>query len=378
MRCLAISLICLLLAACAVVVLSNDQIPVGHWVYEALNNLAEAGYLPGYPGAWVSAGHPLTRHECAFYVREAILRLKKDEAEPDDPPMPSQVETSLGRLVSEFSHELKAFGVNVEPWVENPDRVVFIDLDNLVAAIGHRPEAPPAAVPPPASDGAAGPGQDLSLLDGTYQTISFEALQLPLSDFRTTPNGLFGLAGEVLGAEWTLDLAGSQPYEDLFGLPIRIGGFMISSEQTTLQTSGLGFRIGDEFGLGFDALLFLDLDQAQIAMNLLLVDVTTQYDLNERLGLFGGLSLEYRPNISSEFELSSAAIAGLRVLIWDDLYLIAEYSLANPFSEELPHRQGPSLGLSLGEIGLFLLGMQTTSLADFEDLEMTGTFIYRF
>lgn len=202
-----------------------------------------------------------------------------------------------------------------------------------------------------------------------------ETLSNPLRDFDDASGTSIGLASEVLGAEWRLGLS-SETFGDVPGAPLRVGSFVITDEHAGVQ-GGFGLRIGDQLGVGFDALWFLDLDQAQIAMGRLLLDVNTKVELGKRLDLFGGLALDYRPNTSLD-KLGSQASAGLRVMLRGDLYFIAEYSMANPFSDSLPHWQSTTLGLSLGDVGLILLGMQAMSLSDLEGLELTGEFIYRF
>lgn len=363
---------------------ADDTLPLDHWVYSELAQLAASGLLPHFPAAWINDGHPLTRHECAYYVREAILRLSKMEAVHDS--LETRAETALGRLVEEFHPELRALGVNVEPWTNDHDSPVYLDLDSLLASITQRPEVPPAEPPPGSPSGGGDPSLSapspppMALTeDGTYRINPVDPLRIPLTDFRNYPSNLVRLAGEVLGTEWQV---APEDYRNVLGMPLHIGGFVISgeqraTEQTSLQ-SGVGLTFGEQTGLGFNALLYLDLDQAQIAMNALLLDVSTQVELNERLGLFGGLSLEYQIAPVLLQETGSQATAGLRYLVNEDLYLIAGYSLTNPLAPEQPHPHGPTVGLSLGDIGLILLGFRTTNVSNLESLQLSGLFIYRY
>ncbi len=379
-RILAILVICLL-AALAGSARASQILPPEHWAYSALHELEAAGLLLGYPGEWIAAGHPLTRHECAFYIRAAIMRLGQLEDKQGKPAMATPVELALSQLVAEFAPELHAFGVNVEPWsAAERDDPVFVDLDCLLGAIGHRPEVPPANAPP---GGIRGPTDHpleyqvtLAGSDNTYRPYPSESFSIPLADFGRRQDSTIGLAGEVLGVEWTIGLE-DDPYQEVLGVPLYVGGFVITDEKPGIQ-GGFGMKLGDQLGVGFGVLWFLDLDQAQIAMDLLLLDVKTRVEVSDYLGLFGGLALEYRPEAYSLDGLGSQASAGLRVLLSEDLYLIAEYSLANPFSETLPHWQGTTLGLSLGDVGLLLLGVQAMDLTAPTDLELTGMFIYRF
>ena len=91
-----------LLAALGSAAWAGLTIPLEHWAYSALGELQAAGLLFEYPGAWISAGHPLTRPECAFYIRSAILRLGRLEDKQGKPALTSPVEHALGRLVAEF------------------------------------------------------------------------------------------------------------------------------------------------------------------------------------------------------------------------------------------------------------------------------------
>lgn len=364
---------------------AGQGLPLDHWAYDAMVQLQRAGLLENYPAAWIESGHVLTRHEFAYYIRGVLLHLGRLNGDDPRSSLSSQAEAALSRLASEFAAELHALGVNVRPWTERAGQSGFIDLDELLRAIEHRPEVPPAIAPPAASEPAMGSlttgqaGFQIGLPAAKtiqWPTAPLAPLRIPLHDFGGSPRGLMSLAGEVLGAEWTLKLD-AEAYQDLLGVPLRVGGFLISDEQTAIQ-GGFGLRVGDQLGLGFDALWFLDLDLAQTTMDRLLLDVSTKVDLSQRLGVFGKLTVDYRPELPALTWMDSQASAGLRVLLGGDLYFIAKYSLSNPFDESLSHLQGPALGLSVGDIGLILLGMQTTDLTDLNSLELTGEFVYRF
>ncbi|MGE5527909.1 MAG: hypothetical protein ACM3X6_02055 [Patescibacteria group bacterium] len=387
-----IALMAISLFMCAVIVggATDLTLPLDHWAYNAMKDLRQAGLLPEYPAEWIAVGHPLTRHEFAYYIRSVILRLADREdrdayAKPKHGDiLPTLVEMALGRLVAEFTPELRALGVNVEPWSDWTEGPSFIDLDSLLAALGNRPDAP--AVPPPSSI-TADPGftdpaaftinLDLGTAKPAYSPVPPESLSISLTEFSSPANSLISLAGELLGVEWTLGLD-SGSFQQMLGTPLRIGGFAVTDASAGIQ-GGLGLRLGQGSVLGFDALWFLDLDQAQMAMNRLLFDVNTEVELGERMALFGSLTLEYRLDGLSLSGIDSQASAGLRLLLGEDLYLIAMYALANPMGYgSLPRWQSTSLGLSLGEIGLLLLGLQAPDLADPGELQLIGEFVYRF
>lgn len=354
------------------------------WVYSAFSTLQEAGLLPEYPAEEIAAGYSLSRYECALYIRLLLLRLG-GEREEDPLPTSDPVGMAFARLVEEFTPELRALGINVIFWSpeEQKEQSVYLDLDTLLAGLDERPEVPPAEGPPaiqtPGSLTLEPSGAKMALPqnESTYRVLRPESFSIPLPDFRKYPQSLLSLAGEVLGLEWTLEFSSGSSSQELLGFPLRLGGFVFSEENEKLR-GGFGLRLGEEFKIGFDALWFLDLDEAQLAMDRLELNLNTQIPLKGRTGLFGGLSLEYRGQSFQDSGFGSQAIAGLRIPLRGDLYLIAEYSLANPFSPTLPHPQGPSVGLSLGDIGLILLGVQAPTYARPEDLEITGLFLYRF
>ncbi len=180
------------------------------------------------------------------------------------------------------------------------------------------------------------------------------------------------MAGNLFGIEWSLGLSGSsQPIT-----PLHLGSYMISNANSGLQ-GDLDLKFGKQFGLNFDALCFLDLDQAQEAVDVMF-HFNTEFDLSRNIGLYGGLSLNLEPDTVLPGAFTAQLSTGLRYLLTGDLYIIAEYSLANPFDVAAPHQMNTSVGLSLGDIGLLLLGIQTTNFIDFEGLQLTGEFVYRF
>ena len=373
---------CLLLAG-VFVGRAADQAPLDYWAYTAMTELQAAGLLQEYPAEWIEAGHLLTRYELAFYIRAAILRYSQREtANALAPPaMTAQVELALGKLVAEFAPELRMLGVNVEPWSDEIERRTFVDLDNLLTVISHRMEIPPLENRP----GTDGKGGQVSAetnvkyqvdFTGANKPVQAGSMSIPSIDFNARANNLISLAGELLGIEWTLGL-GSESSRQETSIPLHIGSFTITEENIGMQ-GGFGLRVGDRLGLGLDALWGLDLDQTRIVLDSLLLGVNTEVELNRRLGLFGGLLLDYQRGISETGQFDSQASAGLRVLLGEELYLIAEYSLANPFSGTLPRWQSAAVGMGLGDIGLLLLGLRTLSFKDLTGLELTGEFIYRF
>jgi len=52
-----------------------SDVPAGHWAYDALEQLSEAGLVDGYPSGFFSVSRRLTRYEVALSVVRALERL---------------------------------------------------------------------------------------------------------------------------------------------------------------------------------------------------------------------------------------------------------------------------------------------------------------
>ncbi|MGE5599789.1 MAG: hypothetical protein ACM3XS_10450 [Bacteroidota bacterium] len=363
---------------------AGQSLPLDHWVYGAMRELHRADLLPDYPAEWIGAGHPLTRHELAYYLRGVILLLGRNDREK--PALSPTAETTLSRLIQEFQPELRALGVNVQPTETTRQFLAsHVDLDQLLAVLTRRPDPPAPVSPPAATVVGAGTGPlsaqtyQMDLVPGELTIPSRGAAETwrgPLNDFATRPENLIGLASQYLGRPWSLS-RDAEPFQEILGLPLRIGGYLLSDERADIQ-GGIGLRVGEQTALGLDTLWFVDLDRAESTMNRLLLDVNTKVELNERLGIFGQLALDYRPDLTSLRDLGSQASAGLRLQLGGDSYFIAQYSLANPFSESLPRWQSTAVGLTVSDFGLLLLGLQTSDFTTMDRLELTLESIYHF
>src|SRR5690606_26147244 len=106
------------------------DVPAGHWAYQGLEQLTEAGLVDGYPAGFFSGSRRLTRYEVALSVAKALERLSErvairppaqdprdladlwsryNDAYPDR-PLPGGLRDLLGTVVREFEPELSMLG----------------------------------------------------------------------------------------------------------------------------------------------------------------------------------------------------------------------------------------------------------------------------
>ena len=148
------------------------DVPLDHWAYNAVNRLAEAGLLEGYPDGTFRGRQSLTRYEFAQAIARAMDRLEQmggvqgppGPAGPAGPPAvaggltPEQL-VLLDRLSKEFAPELSALRA---------------DLDSLTSRVEDLEAAPAAAAPTITVSG------DISWRVGLYGT------SLGIEDVETT------------------------------------------------------------------------------------------------------------------------------------------------------------------------------------------------
>lgn len=95
------------------------DVPMNHWAYDAIGQLAARGVLSGYPNGAYKGNQPMTRYEVASAVARALAVVDMTKASKQDVEM-------LKKLVVEFKDELDALGVKVD------------QLDSRVALIESR------------------------------------------------------------------------------------------------------------------------------------------------------------------------------------------------------------------------------------------------
>jgi len=96
------------------------DVPMNHWSYDALSQLAAKGIIQGYPDGSFKGNQPMTRYEMATALARALATVDMDKASKEDVEM-------LKRLVVEFKDELDALGVKVD---ELDERVAVLE-ENL-------------------------------------------------------------------------------------------------------------------------------------------------------------------------------------------------------------------------------------------------------
>ncbi len=83
------------------------DVPLNHWAYDAVGQLAARGILSGYPDGTYKGNQPTTRYEMASAVARALAVVDMEKASRQDVEM-------LKKLVVEFKDELDALGVKVD------------------------------------------------------------------------------------------------------------------------------------------------------------------------------------------------------------------------------------------------------------------------
>ena len=83
------------------------DVPINHWAYDAIGQLAARGVLSGYPDGTYKGKQPTTRYEMASALARALALVDMTKASKQDVEM-------LKKLVVEFKDELDALGVRVD------------------------------------------------------------------------------------------------------------------------------------------------------------------------------------------------------------------------------------------------------------------------
>jgi hypothetical protein len=93
------------------------DVPMNHWAYDAIGQLAAHGILSGYPDGTYKGKQQTTRYEMASALARALAVVDMTKASKQDVEM-------LKRLVVEFKDELEALGVRVD---ELDERVAVLE-----------------------------------------------------------------------------------------------------------------------------------------------------------------------------------------------------------------------------------------------------------
>ena len=121
MKKIAVLAAVVLVAAVAAPALSATNpfmdVPLNHWAYDAIGQLAAHGILSGYPDGLYKGKQATTRYEMASALARALAVVDMTKASKQDVEM-------LKRLVVEFKDELEALGVRVD---ELDERVAILE-----------------------------------------------------------------------------------------------------------------------------------------------------------------------------------------------------------------------------------------------------------
>jgi len=146
----ALLVVAVVMAFAAPAIAANPfmDVPMNHWAYDAIGQLAASGVVNGYPDATFKGNQPMTRYEMATAVARALAVVDMQKASKQDVEM-------LKKLVVEFKDELDALGVKVDNidsrlavieerlggWKINGDfrfRMEWFDTDNSARFRLHR------------------------------------------------------------------------------------------------------------------------------------------------------------------------------------------------------------------------------------------------
>lgn len=120
-------LICLATCALAACAQTPTDVPTGHWAYEAVNDLAEKGYVVGYPDGKFLGNRQMSRYEFAVLIKRVVDGLESKMSNTGDSTTaaaPTQVAAPAGvspedlaavsKLVEEFKVELTVIGTRLD------------------------------------------------------------------------------------------------------------------------------------------------------------------------------------------------------------------------------------------------------------------------
>lgn len=113
------------------------DVPLGHWAYDALAQLAAAGLVEGYPDRSFKGDRPMTRYEMAMVVERALNKIRQIEQRAEQamktaqlrelpPPSPEVKREDIARierLIAEFKPELAQLGVRIAAIEEDLKRL---------------------------------------------------------------------------------------------------------------------------------------------------------------------------------------------------------------------------------------------------------------
>lgn len=134
------------------------DVPEGHWAYDALEKMADRGFIEGYPDGTFQGKRPITRYEIAIIVARLVDTLekkigemkvagvsKKEEEEVEVVPGKfvsteefKEFESTVTKLASEFQDELAAIGVRLTTLEEQIAGVGKVKMSGSIRIRGAR------------------------------------------------------------------------------------------------------------------------------------------------------------------------------------------------------------------------------------------------
>lgn len=134
------------------------DVPEGHWAYDALEKMADRGFIEGYPDGTFQGKRPITRYEVAIIVARLVDTLEKKIGEMKVVGAPKKVEeeveiepgklvsieefkefeSTVTKLASEFQDELAAIGVRLTTLEEQMAGVGQLKMSGSIRIRGAR------------------------------------------------------------------------------------------------------------------------------------------------------------------------------------------------------------------------------------------------
>ena len=91
-----------------------SDVPAGHWAYQSVAKLAQAGVIEGYGDNTFRGDRNITRYEMAQMIAKAMAKNPSGVTKAD-----------LDKLAAEFRDELDALGVRVAELEKYSDKVIW-------------------------------------------------------------------------------------------------------------------------------------------------------------------------------------------------------------------------------------------------------------
>jgi hypothetical protein len=138
--CCAICALTLLGMATVATAQDFTDVPEHHWAFEAIDYLAEAGLVEGYPDGTFKGDRPFTRYEMAMVIARIFTKIQDWQAMTGDGTLPpgdggesldtAEIFSRLDRLSDEFREELADLGARVTA-IEDEQAIMRDEMDDI-------------------------------------------------------------------------------------------------------------------------------------------------------------------------------------------------------------------------------------------------------